>query len=583
MNAFFRSCWLLTTTLNLVGVCLPVYAIQPESALNAPERRELPEFSAPEISNEPIKPVLPPLPALPPITDDAPLSAVPQVFVKKFVFVGNTVFSEETLSKVVEAYQNRKISAEELQEAKNEVTRYYIEKGYINSGAIIPDQPVKEGIITLQVIEGQLSQVVINGNDYTNENYLRQRLENQVGDVLNINELQKKLQLLQQNPLIKRVNAELGPGVRLGEGVLTVNVEENRPYTFGLIFNNHRSPSIGSYRGELEAQHINLTGRGDQFYARYGLTEGLDDWAMSYKIPLNRYDTSLSVNIERSDSQVIEEPFSQLNVKSEADTYSLTLSHPFYRVANQEFTLGLRLEKRSSQTYLLDQRFSFSPGVHDGESKITVVRFSQDWLDRSRVHVIAARSSFNVGIDALDATINEDGSPDGKFFTWLGQFQYVRRLDFFDTTMLKDSQILFRSDLQYAHQELLPLEKFSIGGASTVRGYRENQLTRDNGFIASIEWRLPLTSLRIPKISREPDDGLIQLAPFFDYGRSWNSGSTATPEPKDISSIGLGLRWAPSQKVRAEVYWGHALRNIDGGDEYDLQDDGVHFELSMHY
>ncbi|AUI69150.2 BamA/TamA family outer membrane protein [Beggiatoa leptomitoformis] len=89
-------------------------------------------------------------------------------------------------------------------------------------------------------------------------------------------------------------------------------------------------------------------------------------------------------------------------------------------------------------------------------------------------------------------------------------------------------------------------------------------------------------SLRIPKVSHEPDDGLLQLAPFFDYGRAWNTGSS-TPDPRDISSVGLGLRWSPSQKIRTEVYWGYALRNVTGGEEYDLQDDGVHFELSMRY
>ncbi|AUI69149.2 ShlB/FhaC/HecB family hemolysin secretion/activation protein [Beggiatoa leptomitoformis] len=472
MNSPYQPFWVITYFAVLFGLLwsLPTIAIQPESNLNSQERRELPDFSAPDTAVTPITPVLPPLPALPPLSDDEPLSAVPSVFVKQFVFVGNTVFSQTDLTEIVQTYQNRKISAEELQEAKNRITRHYIDNGYINSGAIIPDQPVKGGIITLQVIEGQLSQVNITGNNYTNEAYLRSRLENNVGEVLNINELQRKLQLLQQNQLIKRVNAELGPGVHLGEGVLNVKVEENRPYSLGLTFNNHRSPSIGSYRGEIDVQHLNITGHGDQFYARYGLTEGLDDWAINYKLPINRADTTLSFSAEQSDSSVIEDPFAQLLVKSEADTYSVTLSHPFYRVANQEFTLGLRLEKRSSQTYLLDQGFSFSPGVRDGESKITVIRFSQDWLDRSRVHVIAARSSFNVGIDALDATINEDGSPDGKFFTWLGQFQYVRRLDFFETPLLKDSQVLLRTDLQYAHNELLPLEKFSVGGGINRSG-----------------------------------------------------------------------------------------------------------------
>jgi len=89
-------------------------------------------------------------------------------------------------------------------------------------------------------------------------------------EVLNINELQERLQLLHQNPLFKRINAELGPGVKLGEAMLKVEVTEERPYEFGFRINNHRSPSVGAYRGELEAQHRNLLGFTDRIYLRYG-------------------------------------------------------------------------------------------------------------------------------------------------------------------------------------------------------------------------------------------------------------------------------------------------------------------------
>ena len=174
----------------------------------------------------------------------------------------------------------------------------------------------------------------------------------------------------------------------------------------------------------------------------------------------------------------------------------------------------------------------------------------------------------------MDSTINDDGTPDSQFFTWLGQFQWVRRLE------TLDSQILFRTDLQWAEEDLLPLEKFSVGGASTVRGYRENALTRDNGLVVSLEWRIPVGKLRIPKLSKETEDGTIQIAPFFDYGRAWNADSD-TPDPRDISSVGIGVRWAPSRHLNAEVYYGHALRNLPEPEDDDLQDDGIHFEISL--
>lgn len=56
---------------------------------------------------------------------------------------------------------------------------------------------------------------------------------------------------------------------------------------------------------------------------------------------------------------------------------------------------------------------------------MTVIRFSQDWVDRNATSVLAARSQFNIGIDAFEATINDTGV-DGNFFTWQGQFQWLQ-------------------------------------------------------------------------------------------------------------------------------------------------------------
>jgi hemolysin activation/secretion protein len=175
----------------------------------------------------------------------------------------------------------------------------------------------------------------------------------------------------------------------------------------------------------------------------------------------------------------------------------------------------------------------------------------------------------------LEPTINHDGSPDSRFFSWLGQFQWVERLNLFNL----NSHLLFRTDAQWSREDLLPLEKISIGGSTTVRGYRENQLTGDNGVVASLEWRIPLFEIPVPFKS---EDSNLYVAPFFDYGRTWNADSD-TIGPKSISSLGLGLRWSPAQWLQTELYWGKALRDISEVEDDDLQDKGVHFEISLQW
>lgn len=108
---------------------------------------------------------------------------------------------------------------------------------------------------------------------------------------------------------------------------------------------------------------------------------------------------------------------------------------------------------------------------------------------------------------------------------------------------------------------------------NTVRGYRENQFVRDNAFVASLEFRVP--------VYRDPAGRFrLHVAPFVDYGRSSNKGRP-TPGQEAIASVGLGLRATITDRIQGWVYWGHSLDNIDNRDnDNDLQDDGIHFQVS---
>ncbi|MGE0087645.1 MAG: ShlB/FhaC/HecB family hemolysin secretion/activation protein [Desulfococcaceae bacterium] len=503
------------------------------------------------------------------------LSSVGKVYVNRFQFEGNTVFPDEKLSALTLAYEKREITAEELQEAAQKITEYYVTGGYVNSGAVIPDQEVQDGNITVQIMEGKL-----NGTDIISETWLRKRyVLSRLASVtdstspLNVIHIQDRLKLLKEDPRIENINASLKSGLERGEAFLELEVIEAKPYNIGLIFNNYNSPSIGAYRGELQMSHMNLTGWGDALNLRYALTEGLDEYFGSYTIPLNRWGTTLSLETERSESVVKAVPFDELDIESETTIYRAELRHPFYKTLSDEFSVGLRFEGGKSETSLLNEGFAFSQGVDpDGTHRTSVLGFTQEWVKRSMVQVIAARSVFSFGLDMLDATINDSG-PDGEFFLWLGQFQWVRKFAFLD------SQVLFRFDTRLSNDPLLPMTKFEIGGSSTVRGYRENQMTSDNGLITSLEWWIPVWHLKIPGLSKKTGDGLLQLCPFYDYGKGWNR-DMEDPAPDNLSSLGLGARWTVNEKINAQVYWGHALRDADVSTEYDLQDDGIHFEIS---
>ncbi len=498
-----------------------------------------------------------------PSTPESPEVTSPsgeRIFIKKIEVQGNTVLQDE-IAALTQPYENRKVTFEELLELRSAITQLYIKNGYITSGAFLPsNQDLSSGIVLIQVVEGELEQIEIGGLRRLREGYVRSRIIRATSTPLNQRRLEEALQLLQLDPLIEQVNAELAAGSTPGSNILRVSLKEAPAFHTAFGVDNDQSPSIGSVQGSVEVSHDNVLGFGDRLAAQYGRTEGLDLYDINYTIPVNARNGILSFRYNNGDSRIIEEEFQDVGIRSETQTYSLGFRQPITRTPTSEFALSLGLDLRRSQTYILDDRpFSFTEGPENGESKVTVIRFSQDWVNRGIRRVLAARSQFSVGIDAFDATINNTGT-DGRFFSWLGQFQWVQQLS-------PRNLLVARIDAQLTPDSLLSLERFSMGGVDTVRGYQQNQLVADNGILGSVEVRVPLTS----------DPRILQLAPFFEIGTAWNNRDT-DPDPGTIASLGLGLRSLITPDLSLRLDYGIPLISV-GERGNSLQENGLYFSV----
>ncbi|MDF5727797.1 MAG: ShlB/FhaC/HecB family hemolysin secretion/activation protein [Rhizonema sp. PD38] len=548
--------------------------------LNAkPLMAQVPPIEQKPPSRQPL-PELQPLPPLPPSEQLLPTppetitqpeftpKALPETLVvERFEFIGNTVFSTKELAKAVESYTKHLITFAQLIELRSKLTKLYVDKGYVTSGVIIPPQTIKAGVVVMQVVEGTLEKIHVTGTRRLNPSYVRDRLAIAAGKPFSGDRLLEGLQLLQLDPLIESIAADLQAGIRPGTNILEVKVKEANSFSGQIVADNARSPSVGSFRRRLNLSEADLLGLGDGLNVSYTNTDGSNTVDLSYSLPVNPRNGKLVFSYGNTDSHIIKPPFKVLDVTSKSSYYELSLRQPIVQTPTQEFTLAVTGSHQTSQTFLgLDRIGGFPLDVGANKKGITTVssvRFSQEWTQRSRQQVLALRSQFSLGLGLLDATINTR-APDSRFFSWRGQGQWLRLL-------APDTLLLLQTDVQLANRKLLTLEQFSIGGQASVRGYRQDYLLTDNGLQATAETRLPI--LRIPQLQ-----GVLQFTPFVDVGTGWNNGGK-NPKTRTLVSTGIGLLWHQGNSLTARLDWGIPLTSINSRGK-TWQENGLYFSVT---
>jgi hemolysin activation/secretion protein len=515
---------------------------------------------------------------LPPLVDPAPerLEGGARVFLEGYRITGSSVFPQAELDRIAAPYSGRFVSFEDIAALRDKLSEEYAKRGYVTSGAVLESQQIQDGRVEIRLVEGTLERIDVETDGRLRAGYLRRGLPDPEDGPVNVVDLERRLQILRLDPRIRSIEAVLEPGPARTSSALRLRVSEARAFHTDVETHNGISPAIGSELRRLRAEHTNLTGWGDSLSLAYGFSEGLREMEGRYQIPLGPYGTRLETEFRKSASSVIEDIFRKLDIESRSTSYALGVHQPFDFSLGTQLGLSLRAELRRSRSFLLGRPIPFGEGVReDGVSKVAVLRFGQEFTRASQRQVFAARSTLSFGVDAGDATRRSDREvPDSRFRAWLAQVQYARRFE------ALDAQLIARADAQLSDDPLLGLEQFAIGGLGTVRGFRQNELVRDNGGIASLEMRVPIYQ-RAEGLTR------VELAPFLDVGTGFNR--RRDHDRRALASAGVGVRIRVAGRFLVEAYWAEDVCDnlTDGfcrldtssrGD--DLQDDGVHFRVS---
>ncbi len=503
----------------------------------------------------------------------SPASEQPEVKipVRQINVIGSTVFGDKELKPITQPLEGRTATLEELKKVSQAITQLYLDAGYLTSRAVLADQNITDGVVQIQVIEGRLEDIQIEGQKRLNPDYIRSRIRLGATTPLRVDRLEDQLRLLKADPLFESFDASLRSGKEIGQSVLVVRVKEANPFYGNLNIDNYSPPSVGSERLGVALAYRNLTGNGDELAGSYyrSTTGGSNVFDFSYRVPLNPMNGTLQLRTVLDRNKVTQAPFERLNIEGESNIYEISVRQPLIRTPREEFALSLGFSYKDGQTFLFDRTpFPFGIGADaNGVTRTSVFRFGQDYVSRDRQGAWLARSQFSLGTGLLDATINKSPIPDSRFFSWLGQVQRVQRLG-------NDHLLLIQGDVQLTPDSLLPSEQLVIGGGQSLRGYRQNVRSGDNGFRFSVEDRITLQR-------NDAGVSIFQLAPFIDLGSIWNHPDNPNKLPRQtfLASAGLGLLWEPLPRLSLRL--DYAIPFIDLDDRgTNAQDNGFFFSVN---
>ncbi len=493
------------------------------------------------------------------------------ILIKRIDIVGSTILSSTQIQQLTAPLIGKSATLSQIREIADKITKIYQNDNFITSRAFIPSQDIKDGIVKIQVLEGKLERIDIkragNVEGRLKDDYVRDRAALGAPPPLNFTSLEEELQLLRADPLISDIKANLISGSTPDQNILQVTFSEAKTFSIRPFFDNYGNSSTGIYRIGTSVQEANLTGNGDSIFASYTRSGSSDNYSLGYLYPVNPRGGTVSFNLAIGQSPITEPPFDTLNLSTNFQSYELSYRQPIVRSIYEEFALGISFALENSSSFFGGRSFNFQNLLFDdGTSQSRVLRLTQEYVSRDNAGAWAFRSALNLGLDFLGATIRNDSTPDGRFFYWGLQGLRVQRFG-----EDKDTLATFRLNAQFTGDRLLSLNRFSIGGPQSVRGYRQSQLVGDNGIQGSVEFQFPAV--------RDPDGvAIVKLLPFIEAGTVWNS-RTVNVGTQSLLGIGLGVTYQPIRNLTLRLDYGIPLVNV-GNSGTNLQDSGLYFSVS---
>lgn len=487
---------------------------------------------------------------------------------RRFLIEGSTVYKNRQFNHLYRNFLGKRITLERVYRIADAITRKYRRAGFILSKAVVPAQKIEDGVVRVNIIEGHIDNVLVQGKVRGPKkllNFYRKRLLK--SRPLRAKDLERYLLLVDDLPGVS-VKSVLTPSKdRPGTSDLTL-ILENKPLNAHVGGDNRGTKFNGPFQFFAGASENSLLGLFERTGVQGVIASDLNELFYVngfYEAPVSNEGTvmNLSGSISRSKPG---SSLEALEVEGETHTFSFGLTHPFIRSRGENLRGRFSYTHRNTKTDIL--------GALDSEDRLRVIDLEMiyDNADRFRgVNLISLKVSR--GLNILDAT--EPGSlnlsrPRGKsdFTKIYGRLQRLQRL-------APAWALLGSAAGQYSFDKLLASEEFGVGGAAFGRAFDPSEITGDQGAAVKLELQRAFQTKR--KFLRN-----LQAYAFVDYGSVWNRIVTPTGEERqDIASAGAGARFNLTERLSGYVEVAKPLNR--GVAAEGNRDPRVFFSLSARY
>lgn len=467
---------------------------------------------------------------------------------------GATVYAPEDFAGIYAADRGREITFGRLYDYAREIQARYQSDGYLLSFAYLPPQRVSDGVYTVAVVEGFVSDIAVEGVAGRLAETLAARLAPIAAErPLNIATLERHMLLANDLPGVT-ATAVLQPAEDTPGAAQLVAKATRVPFDGSVRLDNRGSKFEGPWRAAAALGLNAPFGFGERIALDATTTPGdvdeLRSLDLSYLQPLGADGLTAEATLAytRSRPGFTLTPF---DVETRGLSAGLDLRYPLIRRREETLGLGVGVDYLDSEVDLLAAPFSRDRV----RAAVATVDYSRiGWFGGATGLRASARQGldiFNASDPERDAMSRADADP-----------RFARlELSLAHSQPLPGGLVLtLWAEGQYSFDPLPAAEEFAAGGPRFGRAYDLAEITGEHGVAAAVELGYDL----------RPDSTWIAgLMPyvFYDVARSWEKQTAETAAQSDsLASTGLGLRLALVGGAEFTLEYAYPLTRTPLGD-----------------